>query len=70
MAHSTCLDANPSPARRLAQRGVVLARIYGRLETFKQANEMYCMHASKPASLIAPTHAPTDSIRGSFDDVS
>jgi hypothetical protein len=43
MAYSTCLDANQSPARRLAQREVVLARIHGRLETFKQANEMYYM---------------------------
>ena len=29
MIHSTCLDANPCPAHRLAQRGVVLAHIYG-----------------------------------------
>ena len=32
--YSTCHGADTCPARRLAQRGVILARIYSRSDTF------------------------------------
>jgi hypothetical protein len=39
--HSTCLFEDPCPTRHLAQRGVILTWIHGRLDMFHQGNEMY-----------------------------